>query len=92
MLSPSTPDKTGQEPWFHALGSRDFRYYWIGSVFSTSGRQLLWMVQGWLIYELTGSKLLLGFIGLAGALPSDPAQRHGGIAGGQHQTVPSGER
>ena len=79
MLSPSPPDKRGKEPWFSALGSRDFRYYWIGSIISISGLQMLWMVQGWLIYELTGSKLLLGFIGLAGALPSIPLTLLGGM-------------
>ena len=37
---------------------------------SISGQQMMWMAEGWLIYELSGSKLLLGLHGLAQAIPS----------------------
>ena len=59
-----TPTRLG------ALSSRDFRYYWFGYVISVSGQQMLWVAQAWLIYELSGSKLLLGVNGLAQALPA----------------------
>lgn len=35
-----------------------------------SGQQMLWVAQGWLIYELSGSAILLGVAGLARAIPS----------------------
>jgi MFS family permease len=53
-----------------ALRSRDFRLFWTGYVSEVSGQQMLWVAQGWLIYELSGSAVLLGAAGLARALPS----------------------
>ena len=53
-----------------AWRSRDFRLFWIGYVSEVSGQQMLWVAQGWLIYELSGSAVLLGAAGLARALPS----------------------
>ena len=53
-----------------ALRVRDFRLFWIGYVTEVSGQQMLWVAQGWLIYELSGSALLLGVAGLARALPA----------------------
>jgi sugar phosphate permease len=53
-----------------ALRFRDFRLYWFGYVTEVSGQQMLWLAQGWLIYELSGSAVLLGAAGLARAIPS----------------------
>ena len=53
-----------------ALRSVDFRRYWLGHVIAVSGQQGLWVAQGWLIYELSGSAVLLGVAGLARALPA----------------------
>ena len=44
--------------------------YWLGYVVSVAGQQMLWVAQAWLIYELSGSTLLLGVNGLAQALPA----------------------
>ena len=55
---------------FGALRSKQFRRWWTGYVISISGQQMMWMAEGWLIYELSGSKLLLGVHGLAQAIPS----------------------
>jgi hypothetical protein len=54
---------------FSALRHRDFRLWWSGYVISVAGYQMLWVVEGWLIYELAGSKLLFGANGLAQAIP-----------------------
>ena len=62
-----------------ALRFRDFRLYWIGYVISVSGQQMLFVAQGWLIYELTGSKLLLGAVGLAQAVPATVLTFFGGV-------------
>ena len=64
---------------FSALQHRDFRLYWTGFVISVSGQQMLWVVEGWLIYELSGSKLLLGAHGLAQAVPATILALFGGV-------------
>src|SRR5687768_8187990 len=53
-----------------ALKHRDFRLFWTGYVTEVAGQQMLWVAQGWLIYELSGSAVLLGAAGLARAIPS----------------------
>ena len=55
---------------FTALGHRDFRLYWYGCAISVSGNQMFLLVQAWLIYDLTGSALQLGLLGLARAAPA----------------------
>ena len=55
---------------FVALRYKQFRRWWLGYLFSISGQQMLWVAEGWLIYELSGSKLLLGAHGLAQAVPA----------------------
>src|SRR5687768_11820701 len=52
-----------------ALKHRDFRLFWSGYVTEVAGQQMLWVAQGWLIYELSGSAVLLGAAGLARAIP-----------------------
>ena len=70
------PDKG---PKWGALRFRDFRRYWLGYVFSVSGQQMQWVAQAWLIYELSGSKLLLGANALAQALPATMLALLGGV-------------
>ena len=62
-----------------ALRHRDFRLWWGGYIISISGFQMLWVVEGWLIYELSGSKLLLGANGLAQAIPATLLSLFGGV-------------
>ena len=40
---------------------------------------MLWVTQGWLIYELTGSPLLLGAVALAQAVPATLLTLFGGV-------------
>ena len=53
---------------FTALRHRSFLRYWLGLVTSVMGFQIMTVAQGWLIYEMTGSKLFLGYVGLAAGL------------------------
>jgi MFS family permease len=53
-----------------SLRYRDYRLFWYGNVMAVSGQQMQWVAQGWLIYELTGSPVLLGIGGLARAIPA----------------------
>jgi MFS family permease len=71
----STSEKPGRRARLHlpgraALKYRDFRLFWSGYMTEVGGQQMLWVAQGWLIYELSGSAVLLGVAGLARALPS----------------------
>ncbi|MPZ49255.1 MAG: MFS transporter [Dehalococcoidia bacterium] len=66
-------DKQSQRGWrlpgAAALRHRDYRLFWSGYVTEVAGQQMLWVAQGWLIYELSGSAVLLGAAGLARAIP-----------------------
>ena len=64
----------------HALQHRDFRLYWTGNFMSVIGQQISITVQAWLIFELTGSALQLGLLGLARAAPAVVLGLLGGIA------------
>ena len=65
-------------PGSSALRFRDYRLFWFGYVTEVSGQQMLWVAQGWLIYELSGSAVLLGLAGLARALPGTVLSLIGG--------------
>ncbi|MBM2811079.1 MAG: major facilitator superfamily 1 [Chloroflexi bacterium] len=64
---------------FAALQHHDFRLYWIGFVISISGQQMLWMLEPWLIYELSGSTVYLGINALAQAIPATALVLIGGV-------------
>lgn len=57
-------------PGVSALAFRDFRLYWLGYVIEVIGSQMLWVTQGWLLYEISGSPLALGAAGIARAAPA----------------------
>ena len=63
-----------------ALQHRDFLLYWTGNFSSVIGQQISITVQAWLIFELTGSALQLGLLGLARAAPATVLGLLGGIA------------
>lgn len=54
---------------FPALISRDFRLLWLGQIVSMAGSQMQQWTLNWQLYELTGSALALGTLGLARILP-----------------------
>ena len=64
---------------FAALRGARFRRYWLGSAASVGAFQLLIMGQGWLVYELSGSPLQLGFLGAASSIPTIVASLAGGV-------------
>ena len=53
---------------YPALASPGYRRYWLGSFASVGGTQLITLGQAWLVFELSGSALTLGYLGLAAAL------------------------
>ena len=51
------------------LGYRNFALYWVGFVASHTGKNIELVGAVWLIYQLTGSPLALGVLGLARSIP-----------------------
>ena len=71
--------RAGASARFGALRLAPFRRYWLGSAASVGGFQLLIMGQGWLVYELSGSPLQLGYLGAASSIPTIAAALVGGV-------------
>ena len=63
---------------FAALGNPAYRQYWLGSVASVGGMQLLTLGQGWLVFELTHSPVTLGLLGAAASIPNILVSLFGG--------------
>ena len=55
---------------FTALRYPNFRRWFLGQTLSLMGTWMQMVAQGWLVYELTGSKLALGTIAFIGTVPS----------------------
>jgi len=51
------------------LSNKDYALYWVGLLVSATGSWMQNVAQGWLVFDLTGSKLYLGIVGAAGTLP-----------------------
>ncbi|MFC2037063.1 MFS transporter [Chloroflexota bacterium] len=75
-VEPSTGRWTALAP---ALRSRNFRLFWIGQSVSTMGTFLQVVAESWLIYQITGSTLWLGVLGVVGLLPVVPIAFLGGV-------------
>jgi MFS family permease len=48
---------------FHALENRHYRWLWLGRLATSGTFQMGNVVQGWLVYHLTGSAFALGWVG-----------------------------
>lgn len=57
-----------------------YRAYWLGMLASVSGFQMLRFGQFWLVFQLTGSPLALGYVGLANGIPAIFLNLFGGLA------------
>jgi MFS family permease len=62
-----------------ALRYQDFRRFWVGASASAIGTQFTTVAMAWQIYEITGSPLQLGFLGLARAIPQMAVLLFGGV-------------
>src|SRR5436309_14844671 len=54
---------------FSALRHRNFRLFFYGQLISLTGTWMTTTAQGWLVYQLTGSKALLGIVAAAASAP-----------------------
>jgi MFS family permease len=52
-----------------ALRHRNFQLFFGGQLISLTGTWMQSVAQSWLVYRLTGSVVLLGFVGFAGQIP-----------------------
>jgi len=64
---------------YPALASAPYRRYWLASFASVGATQLITLGQGWLIFELSGSAMALGYLGAAAALPNILLTLLGGV-------------
>lgn len=65
--APSTPARGRR--FFAAFAHRSFRLWFTGQIVSLVGTWMHNMALGWLVYQLTGSALLLGAVGMCSSLP-----------------------
>ncbi|MDP6666734.1 MAG: MFS transporter [Dehalococcoidia bacterium] len=70
-----------------ALQYRDYRRFWLAMLSAVGGFQILTFGQFWLIHELTGSTLYLGYVGLASAIPAITLNLVGGVVADRFDKV-----
>jgi MFS family permease len=69
---------------FAALRHRNFRLFFGGQLISLIGTWMQNTAQGWLVYELTGSKILLGVVAAVGSTPMMLFSIWGGSVADRH--------
>jgi MFS family permease len=69
---------------FAALKHRNFRLFFAGQLISLIGSWMQITAQGWLVYRMTGSKVLLGTVAAVGSLPMLLLSVWGGSVADRH--------
>jgi predicted MFS family arabinose efflux permease len=69
---------------FAALKHRNYRLFFFGQMVSLIGSWMQTTAQGWLVYQLTGSKAMLGTVAAAGSLPVLLLSLWGGSVADRH--------
>src|SRR5438034_3854038 len=69
---------------FSALRYRNFRLFFGGQLISLIGTWMQNTAQGWLVYQLTGSKMLLGVVAAVGSTPMMLFSIWGGSVADRH--------
>ncbi len=64
---------------FASLRHRNYRLFFFGQMVSLIGTWMQWTAQGWLVYKITGSKAMLGVIGMVATLPMLLLSNFGGV-------------
>ena len=81
------PLRLGGATWhdtFAALKHRNFRLFFVGQLISLIGTWMQATAQAWLVYQLTGSKVLLGTVAAVGTLPMLLLSLWGGSVADRH--------
>lgn len=87
---PSQSNQVGEPPramsriwrWnttFAALRNRHFRWLWLGRLASSATFQMGGVAQGWLVYQLTGSALSLGWVSSGWSISTLLLSLYGGV-------------
>ena len=69
MLPPSNTATRGWRQTFSSLKNRDYFFLWLGMMSMMGGMQMQMLARGYLVYDLTGSASLLGFVSAGMAIP-----------------------
>ena len=69
VLPPSNTATRGWRQTFSSLKNRDYFYLWLGMMAMMGGMQMQMLARGYLVYEITGSASLLGFVSAGMAIP-----------------------
>ena len=64
---------------FEAFQERDYRLFWTTQFISNIGSWMQGIARGWLVYRLTDSPFLLGFVGFASSIPMFFLMLPGGV-------------
>jgi MFS family permease len=64
-----TPRKSGVPSLVRALRHPNYRLFFGGQLISLTGTWMQMVAQSWLVYRLTGSAVLLGFVGFSSQIP-----------------------
>jgi MFS family permease len=64
---------------FRSLRHKNFRLYWSGQIISQIGTWMQIVAQGWVVYSLTDSPLMLGLVNFAALLPVVPVSLLAGV-------------
>lgn len=73
---------TGSTRWMRPVRSlrvRNFRLYWSGQTISQIGTWMQIVAQGWVVYNLTDSPLMLGLVNFVALLPVVPVSLLSGV-------------
>jgi MFS family permease len=68
---------------FEAFQESDYRRFWTTQFISNVGSWMQTVAQGWLVYRLTDSPFLLGFVGFASSAPAIVLMLPGGVLADQ---------
>jgi len=63
------PGRSRLHDTIRSLKHRNFQLFFSGQLISLVGTWMQTIAQSWLVYRMTGSSLLLGFVGFAGQIP-----------------------
>ena len=67
--------RLGRLSTFDSLSIRDYRLLWLGQVSTSMGQWMDQTTRGWLMYQLTGSAMGLGFVTAAQSANREGAAR-----------------
>ena len=68
-LPPSNTQTRGWRQTFSSLHNRDYLFLWLGMMAMMGGMQMQMLARGYLVYDITGSASLLGFVSAGMAIP-----------------------